>query len=175
MVEDPLAASRDAAWVPRAWIQVPYWLGVSTQTSSLSQFSGTICRASRVSMICLLILLRAAQGIYKKEPLKKQGSPLFPYKWIITIVTIGESGWRWHCGNQVWVQILPSSQWRIAEYATLKHDCRSSGHGTPKYALLVYWLFWALGIWRTANEGRGFLCMPLLCLKIDCPEGTWLP
>lgn len=83
MVEDPLAAGREAAWVPRAWST--YWLGcaawwvdVSTQTSLLSQFSGTICRASRVSMICLLILLRAAQGIYKKEPLKKQGFPPSP-------------------------------------------------------------------------------------------------
>ena len=41
---------------------------------------------------------------------------------------------------------------RVAEYAT------------PKYATLAHWFFWAIGTWKTANTGRGFLWTPLLCL-----------
>ena len=37
---------------------------------------------------------------------------------------------------------------------------RSSGHATPKYATLVYWLFWVEGAGETADAERP-LCMPL--------------
>lgn len=40
---------------------------------------------------------------------------------------------------------LPSSFWRAPEYAS------------PKFATLGGWLFWAVGIWKTANPMRGFL------------------
>lgn len=32
----------------------------------------------------------------------------------------------------------------------------SLGHAIPKYATLLYWLYWAEGTWETANAGRAF-------------------
>ena len=40
---------------------------------------------------------------------------------------------------------LPSSFWRAPEYAS------------PKFATFGGWLFWAVGIWKTANPMRGCL------------------
>ena len=58
---------------------------------------------------------------------------------------------------------------------TPKYDHRSSGHDTPKYATLIYWLVWAVGTWKTANTGRGCLWIPLICLKTHPPKGPQLP
>lgn len=34
---------------------------------------------------------------------------------------------------------------KVADYATPKYDCESSGHITLKYTTLLYWLFWPVG------------------------------
>lgn len=39
-----------------------------------------------------------------------------------------------------------------------------------KYTILIYWLCWAEGTWKTVNPGRGFLWPPLSCLKTILPE-----
>lgn len=41
---------------------------------------------------------------------------------------------------------------------------KSSDPPMPKYGTLVYWLFWAEGIWQTADSGRA-LCPPLFYIK----------
>lgn len=41
----------------------------------------------------------------------------------------------------------------------------------PKYATSVYWLCWAVGTWKVANGGRGFLWTALICLQTSPPKG----
>ena len=48
-----------------------------------------------------------------------------------------------------------------------KKNHRSLGHATPKYATLVYWLFWVVDTWKTANSGRIFLSeFPLFAKRL---------
>ena len=49
-------------------------------------------------------------------------------------------------------------------------SCGNSRQATPECTTLVYWWFWAIGTWKTANADRGFLWTPLICLKTDPPN-----
>ena len=49
-----------------------------------------------------------------------------------------------------------------------KFDYRYLEHAKPKYAVLVYWLFWSLCIWKTPNSGRSFLWTPLTANSHKC-------
>ena len=50
----------------------------------------------------------------------------------------------------------------FSEY--FKGHWKSSDPPMPKYGTLVYWLFWAEGIWQTADSGRA-LCPPPFYIK----------
>lgn len=66
-----------------------------------------------------------------------------------------------------WICLWPWLYWRVAEYAVPKFDYRYLEHAKPKYAALVYWLFWSICIWKTPNSGRSFLWTLCICLKTD--------
>ena len=82
---------------------------------------------------------------------------------------------KWRILNRV--LNTESYQWSVkgSRIYNPKHDCRSSGHTTPKYATLVCWLFWTASTSNAAaNAGGGFLWTALICLKTYPPKETQL-
>ena len=79
-------------------------------------------------------------------------------------------GVYWKSGSVLIFSAL--SYWRIAEHIVSKYDYRSSRYLTTNYTALKHWLVSAIGIWTTANVGRGFPWISLICLMIELPRGT---